>query len=98
MPIYRLRPTTDDNKNWELSANRGEVVVRARSTGEARAIAALAEAEIVRGEEPTPDTRLEGSAFSQANLYTVVLDESGEFPEAGADGLLSWPDSLDRLR
>lgn len=92
MPIYRLRPTTEDDQNFALAANRGEVIVRARSSGNARAIAALHEAELLHGESASaPDTRIEASAFGQANLYTVVLDESGEFPEEGEDGVLWWP-------
>lgn len=90
MPVYRLRPTTDDAVNWQLAANRGEVVVRAQSTGEARAIAALREAEAIRGEPVTFDTRVQASAFMQANLYTVVQDETGAFADDGPDGVLWW--------
>jgi hypothetical protein len=47
MTIYRLVPSAPaDDPNWGLAINHGEVVVRAHTTGEARAIAALEEASV----------------------------------------------------
>ena len=43
MPIYRLLPSAPpDDPNWDRALNQGEVVVRAASSGAARAMAALA--------------------------------------------------------
>lgn len=42
--VYRLIPTALSCHDWDLSLNQGEVLVQARSSGEARAIAASAEA------------------------------------------------------
>jgi len=68
---------------WDLALNHGEVVVRAHSSGEARAIAALEEASIrVQGLPPTT-TQVVASAFRNEKLYTVVEDQSGAFDDSG---------------
>lgn len=84
MPIYRLVPSAaPDDPNWDRALNQGEVVVRASSTGEARAMAALEEARAATGEVPDSTTQVRASAFRDEKLYTVRDDTSGEFPEAG---------------
>jgi len=84
MTIYRLIPSAPaDDPNWDLALNQGEVVVRANSSGEARAIAALEEASLrVEGIPPTT-TQVVASAFRDEKLYTVKEDTSGEFPDTG---------------
>jgi hypothetical protein len=84
MPIYRLVPTArPDDPGWDRAPNQGEVVVRASSSGEARAIAAMEES-LAAGARTLPSTtQVTASAFRDPALYTVVEDESGEFPAAG---------------
>ena len=90
MAIYRLVPAAPpDDPGWELSLNQGEVVVRARSSGEARALAALAEASHRTNAVPLSTTQVIASAFRDEKLYTVHEDVSGVYPEAGPDDVLS---------
>jgi hypothetical protein len=84
MPIYRLLPSAPpDDPNWDRALNQGEVVVRAASSGEARAMAALEEARAAVGAIPNSTTQVRASAFRDEKLYTVREDDSGEFPAAG---------------
>jgi hypothetical protein len=84
MPVYRLVPIAEpDDPNWDRALNQGEVVVRASSSGEARAMAALEEARAATGAIPNSTTQVRASAFRDEKLYTVRDDHSGEFPAAG---------------
>ena len=84
MPIYILRPTArPDDPNWGRAINQGEIIVRASSSGEARAIAALEEAAMATGRFPKTTTQVVASALRDPLLYTVVDDTSGEFEAAG---------------
>jgi hypothetical protein len=84
MTIYRLMPSAPaDDPTWRLAINHGEVVVRAHTTGEARAIAALEEASVRFGGIPPSTTQVVASAFRDAKLYTVMRDDSGAFEDAG---------------
>jgi hypothetical protein len=99
MAIYRLTPSARaDDPNWDNSFNHGEVVVRAHSTGEARAIAALEEASQYSGGVPRVTTQVQASGFKRENLYSVVLDTSREFAEDGPvcvlSGTFTFPDNL----
>lgn len=98
MNIYRLIPYRS-GPHWGLQENRGEAIVRARSTGEARAIAALAEAEAVA---PAGKARVYAarSAFLDPVLYTVRLHGDGDFGQDGEAGVLDTslhgPSEVDR--
>jgi hypothetical protein len=99
MPIYRLTPSArPDDPNWDNSFNQGEVVVRAHSTGEARAIAALEEASQYAGGVPRITTQVQASAFRRENLYSVAADTSREYSEDGPvcvlRGTFTFPDNL----
>ena len=99
MPIFRLIPTAaPDDPAWELSLYQGEVTVRAQSTGEARAVAALEEASIAFGGIPPTTTQVVASAFRNEKLYTVHQDDSGEFPDIGPvrvlRGTFSFPEGF----
>lgn len=84
MTLYLLVPSAPaDDPNWGLAVNHGEVVVRAHSTGEARAIAALEEASVRYGGVPPTTTQVVASAFREAKLYTVKRDDSGTFEDTG---------------
>jgi hypothetical protein len=98
MPIYRLIPIADpDDPHWDRALNQGEVVVRASSSGEARAIAALEEARVAIGGIPNSTTQVTASAFRDEKLYAVRDDTSGAFPAAGPvqvlAGNFSFPDA-----
>ena len=67
---YRLVPTTSSRPDWSLCENQGEALVQARSTGEARALAASAESEALSRCSRLV-TQVFASAFLNARLYTV---------------------------
>jgi len=83
--IYKLVPSArPDDQNWDRAINQGEVVVRAVSSGDARIVAAYAEAAALSLKAPVEaTTRVSASAFRDSKLYTVVDDTSGEFPADG---------------
>jgi hypothetical protein len=84
MTIYRLVPSASvDDPGWQMALNHGEVVVRAHTTGEARAIAALEEASVRDGGVPPTTTQVIASAFRNEKLYSVKEDHSGAFEDAG---------------
>jgi hypothetical protein len=84
MPIYRLVPAAQpDDPSWDRAPCHGEVLVRASSSGEARAIAAMEEAVAGGARKLHSTTQVIASAFRDPLLYTVIEDESGEFPAAG---------------
>jgi hypothetical protein len=84
MPIYRLVPTArPDDPGWDRAPNHGEVLVRAASSGEARAIAALEESLAAGAHGTLSTTQVIASAFRDPLLYAVHEDESGEFPAVG---------------
>jgi len=87
--IYRLIPGAPvADHNWRRAACQGELVVRARSSGEARALAAQAEARAVGVAQPTTGQVL-ASAFEDPVLYFSRRDDRGTFPDEGPIGVLS---------
>ena len=90
MTIYRLVPAAPPgDPGWDLSLNQGVVLVRAQSSGEARALAALAEASQRTNAFPLSTTQVIASAFRDEKLYTVHEDTSGDYPDAGPGVVLS---------
>jgi hypothetical protein len=86
MPAYRLVPVAGDHDpNWDRAINQGEVVVRAHSSGEARAVAALAEAAAAGA--VVPSTQVSASAFMDDKLYTVRDEPPGRWSD-GPAGIL----------
>lgn len=84
MPIYRLVPTAaPEDPRWQNALHQGELLVRAPSSGEARAIAALEEASIAQKTLPRSTTMVIASAFRDDKLYTVIEDVSGRFSAVG---------------
>lgn len=94
LAVYRLvpiRPAGDPS--WELVPYMGEVVVRAESGGEARALASIA---LEHGDNSDPSARVDasfGSAFGDANLYSVKREDEGEYPAEGPKGVV-WAQKL----
>jgi hypothetical protein len=87
LKIYRLMPTAaSDDPAWQNSPPQGEVVVRARTPGDARLVASEAEldfTEIDAAPAEGNSTR-DASAFRSDKLYTVVEDTSGRLSPEGA--------------
>jgi hypothetical protein len=82
LAIYRLVPIArPDDPNWDRAPNRGEVVVRARSSGDARVVAAQAETEA--GKQGLFTTEVTASAFLDEKLYTVRDEPEGRYPPIG---------------
>ncbi|MBC2771331.1 hypothetical protein H6M51_00555 [Rhizobium sp. AQ_MP] len=73
--LYRLVPTAEpDDPRWKNSPFQGEVVVAARSNGDARLVAAAGELDYMEIDaKPAEDvTTSMASAFRSEKLYTVV--------------------------
>lgn len=66
MKTYRLVPARP-GPHWGLARNRGEVMVKARTSGEARAIAAAEEKRLDHTGRSDPSA----SAFRDPKLYSV---------------------------
>lgn len=82
--IYRLTPIArPEDLNWDRAANHGDVVVRARSSGDARVVASEGEARAM-GKDPTlATTQLLASAFRDSHLYAVLRVSDSEHPALG---------------
>ncbi|NML75863.1 hypothetical protein HHL25_17155 [Rhizobium sp. S-51] len=92
LQIYRLLPSAPlTDPNWQNVSLQGEVVVRARSTGDARLVASEAETDFRDiGAKPAEDVSTSfASAFRNEKLYTVVLDTSGRYPADGERGIVA---------
>lgn len=82
LALYRLVPTArPDDPNWDRAPNRGEVVVRARSSGDARVVGAQAETE--EGRAGIFTTEVKASAFLDEKLYTVRDEPEGRYLNLG---------------
>ncbi len=87
--IYRLTPNPPQNEEaFELSRDQGMVIVRALSTGDARLVAAEAEA-AASGHSGKLDTQLSASAFMDPTLYSVQRLDGSEFPSSGERQMLA---------
>jgi hypothetical protein len=67
MKTFRLVPTRP-GPHWGLTPNRGEILVKARTSGEARAIAAAEES---GSSAPNRRSDTSASAFRDPKLYSV---------------------------
>jgi len=89
MGIYRLRPIArPDDQNWDHATNQGDVVVRARSSGDARVVASEAEAIASGITDLKATTKLIASAFRDPKLYSVQRIYDSAFAEVGPRVLL----------
>ena len=73
--IFRLVPTAaPDDPRWQKAPSSGEVVVAARSSGDARIVAAGLELDFMEIDaSPAEDvTTTNASAFRDEKLYTVI--------------------------
>ncbi len=101
LKLYRLVPiAAPGDTNWDLAPNQGEVVVRARSSGDARVVAAEAELDFTEidalpgdGNSTTSD-----SAFRNERLYTVVDETDPAYPAEGPRGVVAGSIRTDNIR
>jgi len=74
--IYRLSPIADpDDGRWSNAPSSGDVIVAARTSGDARVVAAGCETDFMKRDAlPAEDvTTVNASAFKSEKLYTVIL-------------------------
>jgi hypothetical protein len=87
--IYRLSPiAAPDDPAFDLARNQGTVVVRAISAGDARVVAAQAEAVAAGKRADIITTQFTASAFLDGQIYSVDQIEDARFPTDGERGLL----------
>lgn len=73
--VYRLVPTASaDDPRWQNSPYQGEVTVAARTTGDARIVAAGGELDFMEIDAAPADdvTTINASAFRDDKLYSVI--------------------------
>ena len=98
LKIYRLTPLADpDDPNWQNASYQGEVVVIARSSGDARIVASEAELDFLEidakpAEGVTTDM---ASAFRSERLYTVT--EEGPAPAGSDRGVIAGQVTVDNI-
>ena len=101
LKLFRLVPVAAANDtNWDLAPNQGEVVVRARSSGDARVVAAEAELDYTEIDALPGDgnSTTSSSAFRNEKLYTVVHETDPAYPRDGAREVVAGTVRLDNIR
>jgi hypothetical protein len=92
LKIYRLTPNApNDDPNWVRALNQGEVIVRARSSGDARIVAAYGEAMALTLKSPIAaetTAKVEISAFRDPRLYHVAEVSNSKFDPEGPRAVL----------
>ena len=101
LKLYRLIPiAAATDTNWDLAPNQGEVVVRARSSGDARVVAAEAELDFMEIDALPGDgnSTTSSSAFRSEKLYTVVDEAAGTYPLDGPREVVAGTVRVDNIR
>ena len=101
LKLYRLVPiASPTDTNWHLAPNQGEVVVRARSSGDARVVAAEAELDYLEIDALPGDgnSTTSSSAFRNEKLYTVVDEVDPAYPIEGPRGVVAGTVRVDNIR
>ncbi|MGJ7041003.1 hypothetical protein J2Y63_004275 [Shinella sp. BE166] len=101
LKLYRLIPIASaTDTNWDLAPNQGEVVVRARSSGDARVVAAEAELDYLEIDALPADgnSTTSSSAFRNEKLYTVVDETDPAYPLDGAREVVAGTVRVDNIR
>lgn len=101
LKLYRLIPiAAATDPNWDLAPNQGEVVVRARSSGDARVVAAEAELDFMEIDALPGDgnSTTSSSAFRSEKLYTVVDEAAGTYPLEGPREVVAGTIRVDNIR
>lgn len=94
LKLYRLVPiAADDDPNWLNAKSHGEVLVAARTSGDARLVASERELDFMDIDAaPAEDkTTNMASVFRNEKLYTVIeVDNGKEYHQRGVvDGTIS---------
>ena len=101
MKIYCLVPNAPaDDPQWMDRPPQGNVYVRARTPGDARLVASLAEEDFTEIDAAPAEgnaTRM-ASAFRSEKLYTVIEDNSGEYASDGPREVVAGHVKHDVLR
>ncbi len=87
LKIFRLVPVAAaDDPGWQNAPSHGEIVVRARTSGDARVVASEAELDFTEIDAAPAEgnSTTMASAFRSEKLYTVMEDMSGRFDPVGA--------------
>lgn len=101
LKLYRLIPVAAaTDTNWDLAPNQGEVVVRARSSGDARVVAAEAELDFTEIDALPGDgnSTTSSSAFRNEKLYTVVDETGAAYPVEGPREVVAGRVRVDNIR
>jgi hypothetical protein len=91
LKIYRLVPNAPpDDPQWMDRPPEGEVIVRARTTGDARLLASEAELDFTEIDALPAEgnSTTMASAFRSEKLYTVIEDFTGRFTPDGPRGVV----------
>lgn len=86
LKIFALVPNApDDDPQWMDRPPQGTIYVRARTSGDARLVASEAEGDFTQIDAlPAEGNSTEmASAFRSEKLYSVILDESGQYETEG---------------
>jgi hypothetical protein len=101
LKLYRLVPVAAaSDTNWDNAPNQGEVVVRARSSGDARVVAAEAELDYMEIDALPGDgnSTTSSSAFRNEKLYTVVDVSDPAYPVEGPREVVAGTVRVDNIR
>lgn len=101
LKLYRLIPIASaTDTNWNLAPNQGEVVVRARTSGDARVVAAEAELDYLEIDALPGDgnSTTSSSAFRNEKLYTVVDETGAAYPVEGPRAVVAGTVRVDNIR
>lgn len=101
LKLYRLVPiASDTDTNWDIAPNQGEVVVRARSSGDARVVAAEAELDYMEIDALPADgnSTTSSSAFRNEKLYTVIDETDPSCPLDGPREVVAGTVRVDNIR
>ncbi|MDX3977212.1 hypothetical protein [Shinella sp.] len=101
LKLYRLVPiASSTDTNWDIAPNQGEVVVRARSSGDARVVAAEAELDYMEIDALPGDgnSTTSSSAFRNEKLYTVIDETDPSYPLDGPREVVAGTVRVDNIR
>ena len=101
LKLFRLVPLASaTDTNWDIAPSQGEVVVRARSSGDARVVAAEAELDYMEIDALPGDgnSTTSSSAFRNEKLYTVVDERSPSYSVDGPREVVAGTVRVDNIR
>ena len=100
LKIYRLVPSAPlDDPQWQTRPHQGEVIVRARTAGDARLVASEAELDFLEIDASPAEgnSTIMASAFRSEKLYTVIEDNTDRFTTDGPRGVIEGKVRVDNI-